>query len=71
MYDANGRELQSMDYSTDESVRDFASCTFNPGGDTVVFGAFNRLYAFAWSSTKNVWEEVAMKHVRALSEIVH
>ena len=29
-YDQSGKELQVYDYSSDESVREFCSCSFNP-----------------------------------------
>lgn len=57
-YDANGRQLQSFDFSNDEGVREFTSCAFNPSGDAAVFGTYNRFYVFAFNAGRNVWEQV-------------
>lgn len=57
-YDQSGKEQQSFDYSGDEGVREFVSCAFNPSGDTVVFGTFNRFYVFSHNATRHTWEEV-------------
>lgn len=62
-YDANGRELQAFEYSNDNDAHDFSSCSFNPSGDTAVVGAFNRFYVYSFSSSKGIWEEVAVKQV--------
>jgi intraflagellar transport protein 172 len=64
-YDTNGAEQQTLDYSQDDNVREFSCCTFNPAGDTVVFGTFNRFYTFSLAASSNTWEEVGSKHVRA------
>lgn len=57
-YDTHGRTLQSFDYSGDEGVREFTACAFNPSGDAVAFGTFNRFYVFTHNATRNVWEQV-------------
>lgn len=62
-HDHNGRELQAFDYSTDSEPQDFCCCTFNPSGDTAVVGAFNRMYVYSFNSSKNMWEQVAVKKV--------
>mmetsp|Transcript_26109 Transcript_26109/g.57041 ORF Transcript_26109/g.57041 Transcript_26109/m.57041 type:complete len:1764 (+) Transcript_26109:195-5486(+) len=62
-YDVNGRELQVFDYSTDDSVREFCSCSFNPSGETVVLGTYNRFYVYSYNISRNTWEEVGMKQV--------
>lgn len=62
-YDQSGKQLQVFDYSGDEGVRDFGSCAFNPSGDTVVFGTFNRFYVISYNSTRKVWEEVGIKQI--------
>lgn len=63
-YDANGRQLQAFDYSTDEAARDFSCAAINPSNDTAVVGAFNRLYVFSLSNSTGVWQHMAVKQVR-------
>jgi intraflagellar transport protein 172 len=66
-YDQGGREIQAFDYSNDDSVREFCSCAFNPSGDTVVFGTYNRFYIYSFSSNptekERPWQEVGFKQV--------
>ena len=57
-YGPNGRQLQAFDFGSDEGVREFTSCAFNPSGDAVVFGTFNRFYVFAFNAGRSVWEQV-------------
>jgi hypothetical protein len=57
-YDTHGRTLQSFDFNHDESVREFTACSFNPSGDAVAFGTFNRFYVFTLNLARNVWEQV-------------
>lgn len=57
-YDNNGREVQVYDYSSDDSVREFTSCAFNPSGDTAVFGTYNRFYVYTYNQMRNTWDEV-------------
>lgn len=62
-YDLNGREIRSFDYNNDEAVREFTSCAFNPSGDTVAFGTYNRFYMYSFNIQQNDWEEIGSKHV--------
>jgi intraflagellar transport protein 172 len=62
-YDANGREMQAFDYSSDPEAQDFSSCCFNPSGDTAVVGAFNRFYVYSLNSSRGTWEQVGVKQV--------
>ena len=57
-YDQSGREQQVFDYSTDDSVREFTSCAFNPSGETVVFGAYNRFFVYSHNLSRGNWEQV-------------
>lgn len=63
-YDGAGRQQQVFDYSSDDEARAFASAAFNPAGDAAVVGAFNRLYVFSYSSSRGVWQQVAIKQAR-------
>lgn len=68
-YDANGRQLQAFDYSTDEAARDFScAAILLPSNDTAVVGAFNRLYVFSLSNSTGVWQHMAVKQVRRQPE---
>lgn len=62
-YDTNGREVQVYDYNNEDGVREFTSCSFNPSGDTAVFGTYNRFYVFAYHQVRNAWDQVAIKQV--------
>ena len=41
-YDKEGMVLQRFDYSRDETEKEFTCAAFNPSGETVVVGSFNR-----------------------------
>lgn len=62
-YDLNGREIRSFDYSNNDEVREFTTCAFNPSGDTVVFGTYNRFYMYTFNIQRNDWEEAGHKQV--------
>ncbi len=57
-YDNFGNLVQKFDYTNDEKAREFSMAAFNPTGDTVVVGSFNRYYVYNFSSKRNQWEEV-------------
>lgn len=70
-YDANGRQLQAFDYSTDEAARDFSCAAMNPSNDTAVVGAYNRLYVFSLSNSTGVWQHMAVKQVSSGCVCMH
>ena len=66
--------MQLFDYSSDEKVREFTCASFNPSGETVVVGSFNRYYIFSYNITRQQWEEAGVKvrnarHLRAWIEL--
>lgn len=63
-YDLSGNFLQRFDYSKDDKVRDFTVAAFNPSGDTVVLGNFNRFYVYNFNSKRGQWEEIACKIIK-------
>lgn len=64
-YDAvSGKEQQAFDFSNEDEVRDFASCEFNPAGDTAVFGTMNRFFIFSYSQQRGAWEQVGVKQIQ-------
>uniref|UniRef100_A0A7S3QV19 Intraflagellar transport protein 172 homolog n=1 Tax=Dunaliella tertiolecta TaxID=3047 RepID=A0A7S3QV19_DUNTE len=68
-YDTSGRTLQTFDYSGDDGVREFTACAFNPSGDAVVFGTYNRFYVYVHNAIRNAWEQTTMKHIDNLYSI--
>jgi intraflagellar transport protein 172 len=42
-------------------VKDFTVAAFNPSGDTVVLGNFNRFYVYNLNSKRGQWEEIICK----------
>lgn len=61
-YDGNGREVQSFNYSGEDDVSDFSAAAFNPTGDCVVLGGFNKFYVYVLNVRRNVWELVRRQH---------
>jgi len=55
--------LHRFDYAKDEKVKEFTLATFNPSGDTVVLGNFNRFYTYNFNSKRGTWEEIGYKHI--------
>ena len=45
-YDKEGQQLQRFDYSRDETEKEFTAAAFNPSGETVIVGSFNRFRTF-------------------------
>lgn len=55
-YDANGAELRQLDYSNDDDVKEFTVAAFNPSGQSVVIGNFDKFFVFAFNSAAQSWE---------------
>lgn len=51
-YDNYGNFMQRFDYTNDDQVRDFSQAAFNPSGDTVVLGNFNRFYIYNFNKKR-------------------
>lgn len=62
-YDTYGNVLQRFDYTGEEKVKDFTVASFNPSGDTLVLGNFNRFYVYNMNSKRGQWEQIACKHI--------
>mmetsp|Transcript_30644 Transcript_30644/g.27829 ORF Transcript_30644/g.27829 Transcript_30644/m.27829 type:complete len:722 (+) Transcript_30644:437-2602(+) len=62
-YDHRGNLLQKFDYTNDDKVKDFTCAAFNPGGDGVVVGNFNRFYIYNYNSRRGQWEEAGVKNI--------
>lgn len=44
-------------------MKDFTLATFNPSGDTVVLGNFNRFYVYNLNPKRGQWEEISCKNI--------
>ena len=62
-YDAAGNTLQFFDHSGDEDLHEFSSASFNPTGDTVVVGSYDRFYTYRLNRQRGLWEEHGSKTV--------
>ncbi|CAD7963993.1 unnamed protein product [Amoebophrya sp. A25] len=64
-----GRDARTFDYGTMKGVKEFSCCRFNPSGESVVLGNYNRYFVFAWHARNREWQEVAVKEVPNLYTI--
>jgi WD40 repeat protein len=62
-YDKEGQALQRFDYSRDEGEKEFTAAAFNPSGEYVVVGSFNRFRTFSLNSHENAWQPTGVKQV--------
>lgn len=62
-YDTYGNVLQRFDYTTEDKVKDFTVASFNPSGDTVVLGNYNRFYVYNLNAKRGQWEEIMCKSI--------
>ena len=44
------------------------SAAFNPSGESVVVGSFNRIHIFNYNMRRGQWEEAGMKEVCSLTQ---
>lgn len=65
-YDLQGNQVQQFDYSSDEKVKEFSSLAFNPSGQTVVLGNFDRFYVYVYDSGQGRWSESGVTTVENL-----
>ncbi|QDZ23436.1 intraflagellar transport protein [Chloropicon primus] len=62
-YDTAGNTLQFFDHSGDENLHEFSSASFNPTGETVVVGSYNKFYIYRLNRQRGLWEEHASKNI--------
>jgi intraflagellar transport protein 172 len=62
-WDPEGREGQTFDYSSDPKIKEFTVAAFNPSGESVVIGNFNRFLVYAWHPKNQEWTEVVQREV--------
>jgi intraflagellar transport protein 172 len=61
-----GKVRQQFDFSKDTSNSDFSCASATATGQTVVFGALNKLKMFHYQSRRKVWEEGKTKKIENL-----
>eukprot|EP00927_Polykrikos_kofoidii_P024133 TRINITY_DN22013_c0_g1_i2.p1 TRINITY_DN22013_c0_g1~~TRINITY_DN22013_c0_g1_i2.p1 ORF type:complete len:1608 (-),score=419.80 TRINITY_DN22013_c0_g1_i2:44-4867(-) len=62
-WDPEGREAQTFDYGSDPKIKEFTVAAFNPSGESVVLGNFNRFLVYAWHPKHREWSEVVQREV--------
>jgi len=62
-WDPEGREGQTFDYTSDTKIKEFTVASFNPSGESVVLGNFNRFLVYAWHPKNREWTEVVQREV--------
>ena len=69
-YDVEGNVYQLFDYSSDIfKIKEFTAACFNPSGESLVLGAFNRLHVFNLNIRRNLWEEAGTKDVEGMYSV--
>jgi len=68
-WNAEGQEGQSFDYASDTKIKEFTCAAFNPSGESVVLGNYNRFLVFAWHPKTREWSEVAQRQVPNLHTV--
>lgn len=58
-YDKDGTHIQNFDHSGQPHSKEFTVAAFNPSGESVVLGSFNRF--FIYNLNRGMWEEVGQK----------
>ncbi|CAH8629630.1 unnamed protein product [Schistosoma margrebowiei] len=69
VYNREGKLVQQLDYSKDESEKEFTIASCNPSGHVVAFGSFNRIRVLSWSPRKGGWDECKLKEIKNLYTI--
>jgi intraflagellar transport protein 172 len=62
-WDPEGREGQMFHYDSDPKIKEFTCAAFNPSGESVVLGNFNRFLVYAWHPKNREWSEVVQREV--------
>ncbi|XP_068564624.1 intraflagellar transport protein 172 homolog [Cebidichthys violaceus] len=68
-YGREGHVLQTFDYGRDRAEREFTVAATSPGGQSVVFGSYDRLRVFNWAPRRGVWDEAKPKEILNLYTI--
>lgn len=65
MYSANGRAVQTEDFSDQPGLREFTCMSAGPSGDIVTVGAFDAFITFKYSEGEARWKRLSTRQVRA------
>uniref|UniRef100_A0A7S2Q9T2 Intraflagellar transport protein n=1 Tax=Zooxanthella nutricula TaxID=1333877 RepID=A0A7S2Q9T2_9DINO len=68
-WDPEGREGQTFDYATDPKIKEFTVAAFNPSGESVVLGNFNRFLVYAWHPKNREWQETVSREIPNLYSV--
>ena len=68
-YTDDGSIFQRMDYGNDSSVKEFTIGAFNPSGDTVVLGNFNKFFVIGFNPQRGDYVEKAVKNIENLYSV--
>jgi intraflagellar transport protein 172 len=60
---SNGMEVRTFDYSNDDSVKEFTVAAFNPSGETVTLGNFNKFFSYNFNARAEEWREGEKKDI--------
>ena len=68
-YTDDGSLFQRMDYSHDSTVKEFTIGSFNPSGDSVVLGNFNKFFVISFNPQRGDYVEKAVKNIENLYSV--
>lgn len=68
-YTDDGNLFQRMDLGHDSSVKEFTVGAFNPSGDTVILGNFNKFYVIGFNPQRGDYVEKAVKNIENLYSV--
>lgn len=68
-YTDDGSVFQRMDYSHDSTVKEFTIGSFNPSGDTVILGNFNKFFVISFNPQRGDYVEKAVKNIENLYSV--
>ena len=70
-YDTSGNILQFFDHANEDEVHEFSSAAFNPSGETVVVGSFNKFFIYRLNMQRGMWEEIGFKRIENLYTVTN
>lgn len=68
-YDQDGNYIQHFTYTNDDKQKEFTCASFNPSGESVVVGSFNRIHIFNFNMRRQQWEEAGLKEVENMYSV--
>lgn len=68
-YTLDGSVFQRFDYSYDSTVKEFTTAAFNPVGDSVILGNFNKFFVYGFNTRRPEWTEKLVKNIENLYSV--